>query len=103
MGVDYYRKKSVIALLRILVRLHFRVDPHPDEVLHIPSRDVDRTIRLHIYKSPGSTRPSPVLINACDSGFTLRAFGLDDEFCRSIAQTGHTVVDVKYRLAPEHP
>ncbi|RHZ45315.1 uncharacterized protein CDV56_103239 [Aspergillus thermomutatus] len=103
MGVDYYRKKSVIALLRILVRLHFKVDPHPDEVLHIPSRDVDRTIKVHIYKSSGSTRTSPVLINACDSGFTLRAFGIDDEFCRSIAQTGYTVVDVKYRLAPEHP
>lgn len=69
----------------------------------MPSRDLDRTIRLHIYNGSRSTRPSPVLINACDSGFTLRAFGIDDEFCRPIAQTGYPVVDVKDRLAPEHP
>ncbi|EAW19315.1 alpha/beta hydrolase [Aspergillus fischeri NRRL 181] len=69
----------------------------------VPKRRSHRTVRLDIYNGSRTTRLSPVLINACVSGFTLRAFGIDDEFCRSIAQTGYTVLDVKYRLAPEHP
>jgi acetyl esterase/lipase len=38
------------------------------------------------------------------SGFVLRTFGSDDEYCRFIAdKTDYNVIDVQYRLAPESP
>ncbi|RDW70491.1 uncharacterized protein DSM5745_08002 [Aspergillus mulundensis] len=48
--------------------------------------------------------PSPVLITACGSGFIFPGLGLDASYCRLISsKAAHTVVDVEYRLAPEHP
>ncbi|OJJ95941.1 hypothetical protein ASPACDRAFT_63944 [Aspergillus aculeatus ATCC 16872] len=82
---------------------------HPDETAKWPSRDAGRTIKVHIYRpspdtQPTTPGPSPVLISMCGSGFILAGHGTDDEYCRFIAtHTGYTVVDVQYRLAPEHP
>lgn len=78
--------------------------PEPDEVRPILSRDTDRTIKAHIYKSSTSSAPSPVLLNFHGSGFVLPHHGSDDVFCRHIAnKTKYTVFDIQYRLAPEHP
>lgn len=79
-------------------------NPEPDAVIHIPSRDAERTIKVHIYKPATPQTPSPVLINLHGSGFILPLHGSDDVFCRRIAsETGHVVLDVQYRLAPEDP
>lgn len=78
--------------------------PKPDEIVTIPSRDHDRAIKVHIYKPTLPTTPSPVLLNFHGSGFVIPAHGSDDIFCRLIAQkTKDTVLDIQYRLAPEHP
>lgn len=78
---------------------------HEDEVLHIPSRDADRTIKVHVYRSKATaTAPTPILINFHGSGFIIPMHGTDDEFALRIAKdTPYTVYDVQYRLAPEHP
>lgn len=100
----YLRLKFIVSLLRFLARP--RLTPKPDDILQIPSRDSHRTIKAHVYRPRSSegSGPSPVLLNFHGSGFVLRLHGSDDLFCRRIAQqTNYTVLDVQYRLAPEHP
>lgn len=80
------------------------IETHQDEVLQVPSRDEGRTVKVHVYKSKNSSQPSPVLINFHGSGFVIPMHGSDDEFAMRIAKdTKYTVLDVQYRLAPEHP
>ena len=103
MGFEYVYHKSVAAFLRALVRPRLHIHPKPDETIFVPSRDVGRTIRTNVYGTPGD-KPTPVLLNFCGSGFVLPTYGNDDEYCRFIAdKTDYTVIDVQYRLAPEHP
>lgn len=92
-------------LIRFIVGLGAKKSATPDEVRHIKSRDAGRTIKIHLYQATSSNSgPSPVLLNFHGSGFLLPLHGSDDEFCRRISrQTQYTVVDVPYRLAPEHP
>ncbi|RMZ76050.1 hypothetical protein DV737_g4997, partial [Chaetothyriales sp. CBS 132003] len=107
--VRYLRLKFLISLFRILVRLFAPIPkPKPDSVLGIPSRDSGRTIKAHIYKpsieSTGSKGPNPVLVNLFGSGLAVPLYGMDDGFCRLISSAaGYVVLDVEYRLAPEHP
>lgn len=105
MGVSYIQNKAIALFLRALVRPRLHLHPKPDETILIPSRDAGRTIKTHVYKPKSAAKqPGPVLINFCGSGFILRTFGSDDEYCRYLADnTDHTVIDVQYRLAPEHP
>ncbi|KAJ5863859.1 uncharacterized protein N7529_005775 [Penicillium soppii] len=103
MGASYAYHKSLASFLRLLVKPRLHLNPKPDEVAFVPSRDNGRKIKTHIYK-PSTTGPSPVVINFCGSGFVLSTFGNDDEYCRYIAdKAAYTVIDVQYRLAPEHP
>ncbi|OGM49603.1 hypothetical protein ABOM_001618 [Aspergillus bombycis] len=92
--------------LRTLARLYGQIISRPDATWRIPSRDVDRTIKAHVYQ-PKSRRKDislPVLINFHGSGFVIPAHGSDDDFCRQVSQqTGYSVLDIQYRLAPEHP
>lgn len=88
--------------------LALRLKPNPDGVLRIPSHDKSRTINVHLYNPPTegaeTRRPHPVLLNFYGSGFALPLFGADDGFCKLIASvTGFVVLDVEYRLGPEHP
>jgi len=80
---------------------------HEDEVLHIPSRDSGRTIKAYCYHSsnrPTQPSPVPVLVNFHGSGYVIPLHGSDDEFALKIQDnTSYTVLDVSYRLAPEHP
>lgn len=93
-------------ILRVLARLQGRIVSFPDKKIDIESRDQGRWITVHVYQSshqpdPG---PSPVLLNFHGSGFVIPAHGSDDKFCRLISQrTSYTVLDIKYRLAPESP
>ena len=91
--------------IRFVVSFGAKTSSTPDEVRHIKSRDAGRTIKIHLYRpTDSSSDPSPVLLNFHGSGFMLPFHGTDDEFCRRISsQTQYTVVDVPYRLAPEHP
>ncbi|PYI14859.1 alpha/beta-hydrolase [Aspergillus violaceofuscus CBS 115571] len=98
-------------LLAVFFRRYFaRKLPHasPDEVLQIQSRDAGRTIKVHLYRNTSSTTststPTPVLVNFHGSGFIFPRHGADDPFCRQMSrETDRTVLDVQYRLAPEHP
>ncbi|KAJ5510276.1 Alpha/beta hydrolase fold-3 [Penicillium expansum] len=99
----YYYDKCFAYIIRTFMRLARNVSASPDEIRHIKSRDAGRTIKVHLYRPSGSG-PSPVLLNFHGSGFVLPLHGSDDEFCRQVSQeTKHTVLDVPYRLAPEHP
>ncbi|KAJ5582638.1 hypothetical protein N7535_001258 [Penicillium sp. DV-2018c] len=103
MDVKYGYHKCVASLLRLIVKPRLHLDPKPDEVAFIPARDNGRTIKIHIYK-PAIEGPIPVVINFCGSGFVLETFSGDDEYCRFVAdKSNYTVIDVQYRLAPEHP
>ncbi|KAJ5114823.1 hypothetical protein NUU61_000582 [Penicillium alfredii] len=99
----YFYYKCLAVLLRAVVGLGTRVSATPDSVRPIPSRDVGRSIKVHVYRQSSSS-PSPVLLNFHGSGFILPLHGSDDEFCRRVSrETKYTVLDVPYRLAPEHP
>jgi acetyl esterase/lipase len=105
----YLRLKLLISFYRLIVRiLASPLRPCPDSVLSIPSRDNNRTIKAHIYRPSGEYAgnrcPHPVLLNFYGSGFAIPLYGADDGFCRFIAtNTGYVVLDVEYRLGPEHP
>jgi acetyl esterase/lipase len=104
--LTYLRLKSLVVLLRLLMRLAFGPPKcFPDRVLHIASRKAGRKIKVHVYDSKNDdSKPRPVLLNLHGSGFILPYHGSDDEFCTRVArETGYTVLDVQYRLAPEHP
>ncbi|KAB8072465.1 Alpha/Beta hydrolase protein [Aspergillus leporis] len=101
----YIYLKFAALVLRTLARLHRCITSNPDAARLIPSRDGGRTIKTHFYRSVlGKTQPGPLLINFHGSGFSIPAHGSDDAFCRYISQqTEYSVLDVQYRLAPEHP
>jgi acetyl esterase/lipase len=69
------------------------------------SREAGRGIEVHVYESGDEdSKPRPRLLNLHGSGFILLFHGSDDEFCaRVVQETGYTVLDVQYRLAPENP
>jgi acetyl esterase/lipase len=99
----YFYNKCFAFILRAFMGLSSKIKATPDEIRHIKSRDTGRTIKAHLYRSCGSG-PSPVLLNFHGSGFVLPLHGGDDEFCRRVSrETKYTVLDVPYRLAPEHP
>ncbi|EED20454.1 carboxylesterase, putative [Talaromyces stipitatus ATCC 10500] len=105
----YLYLKVLVTLSRLLIKL--LASPQSSKLdykLDIPSRDKNRTIKVHVYKPPvtetGSSTPAPVLINLYGSGLAIPLHGLDDDFCRFIADTtGYVVLDVNYCLAPEYP
>ncbi|GIJ87112.1 hypothetical protein Asppvi_006015 [Aspergillus pseudoviridinutans] len=107
--VRYLRLKLLVSFYRLIVKLLASPPrPRPDSVLRIPSRDNRRTIKANVYKPlekyAGNKGPHPVLINFYGSGLAVPLYGADDGFCRFIATTsGYVVLDVEYRLAPEHP
>ncbi|KAJ5811888.1 carboxylesterase [Penicillium riverlandense] len=107
--VRYLQLKALVSFMRLIIRLlTSSPKPRPDSVLRIPSREKHRTITVHVYKpcadGAESTTPAPVLVNLYGSGLALPLHGLDDHFCRLVANAaGYVVLDVNYRLAPEHP
>lgn len=107
----YIYQRLILFFVRRLVKLQYNTSASPDDIIYIPSRDPHRSIKTHVYR-PRSwyTEPdatcglSPVLINFVGCGYVLPLHGMSDGFCREISErTNHTVIDVEYRLAPEHP
>lgn len=107
--VRYSYLKVLVTFSRFLIKCFTSSpSPRPDLLLQIPSRDQNRTIKVHVYKpyveDAGSSNPAPVLINLYGSGLAIPLHGLDDDFCRYMAKaTGYVVLDVNYCLAPEYP
>lgn len=103
----YLYLKFAALVIRTVARLPGRFTHSSTSVRQIPSRDAQRTIKTHFYPSAaknGQQKPGPVLINMHGSGFMIPAHGSDDAFCNRISQeTNYSVLDVQYRLAPEHP
>lgn len=103
---SYLYCKLVAVLIRALIwlRSQNRTVVPPDQVYRIPSREAGRTIKAHVYRPSSAPKLSPVLINFHGSGFVLPLHGSDGPFCRQVSQeTNYMVLDVQYRLAPEHP
>ncbi|KAJ5247188.1 alpha/beta-hydrolase [Penicillium chermesinum] len=106
--LTYIRLRIGALLLRTFFRLKGRFISHPDAIEHIPSRDPNRTIKIHVYGPSWDLEkldePVPVLVNFHGSGFVIPAHGSDDAFCREVCdRTGYVVLDVQYRLSPEYP
>ncbi|KAL4734729.1 Alpha/Beta hydrolase protein [Aspergillus similis] len=121
--------KLLRAIIVSVARFTIKTKPDPDLTEYIPSITVSPStksettitapssthhIKAHIYNplpanlqtqpSTEDPKPSPVLITACGSGFIIPGLGLDTSYCRLISSKAfHTVIDVGYRLAPEHP
>ncbi|KAF9889880.1 hypothetical protein FE257_006970 [Aspergillus nanangensis] len=97
--------KFFAVVIRIIATRGMRLRAvKPDDVYQIPSRNSNRSIKAHVYRPTTASSPSPVLVNFHGSGFIIPMHGSDHEFCRKIShETGYTVLDVQYRLAPENP
>ncbi|KAL4777108.1 Alpha/Beta hydrolase protein [Aspergillus nidulans var. acristatus] len=121
--------KLLRAIIISVAGFTIKTKPDPDLIEYIPSITISpstksettitapsptHNIKVHIYNPPPAQlqpqpstdqpNPSPVLITACGSGFIIPGLGLDTSYCRLISsKTFHTVIDVGYRLAPEHP
>lgn len=62
----------------------------------------DAPIAARVYASDRS-RPRPVMLYFHGGGYVKGGIEESDAFCRSLAHaTGHIVVSIDYRLAPEH-
>ncbi|KAL4891519.1 Alpha/Beta hydrolase protein [Aspergillus ambiguus] len=104
--LHYLFLKCIALLCRLYAEIFHRKDLHHDRTLRIASRDQGRDILVHVYELSPDPEPSPkpILINLSGSGWVTHDHGTDDEFCHYIRDnTGWTVLDVKYRIAPEHP
>lgn len=105
----YLYLKVLVTISRILIKLLGPpLKPRPDDVIQIASRDKRRTIKAYVYKphttNTGSSNAAPILINLYGSGLVIPLHGMDDDFCRFVADaTGYDVLDVNYCLAPEYP
>lgn len=99
---SYIYSKTVATVIRYAaVRT---ITTHEDEVIQVPSRDPQRTIKVHCYRPTAAQQPTPVLINFHGSGYVIPMHGSDDEFALKVkSDTNYTVLDVQYRLAPENP
>ena len=79
------------------------LDEYPVEMeqLHIPTRVGDSTV----YYSYREDEPGmPLIINLHGGGFIRARTESDDLFCRKLAyRLNCKVLDVDYRVAPEHP
>ncbi|PLB55189.1 alpha/beta-hydrolase [Aspergillus steynii IBT 23096] len=108
MSLLYYIYLRILVIcVRLWARMTGGTSASPNVVYSIPSRNPKRSIPVHVYQPTQRQPPGqvgPVLINFHRGGFVIPAHGSDDSFCRKVSErTGYTVIDVGYRLAPEHP
>ncbi|KAH8427141.1 uncharacterized protein LDX57_004858 [Aspergillus melleus] len=78
-------------------------EPHTD-ALEPHSSDSPTTKDPLPTTTTTTNNPTPVHLNLCGSGFVLPGHGLDDAYCRHLSTTVPIrVLDIQYRLSPEHP
>ena len=71
------------------------------ETLKIPTRVGDSSV-FYSYKE--ALNNSPLVINLHGGGFIRERTASDDLFCRKLVHSlGCKVLDIDYRVAPEHP
>lgn len=72
------------------------------EEITIPARD-GYDIRLRLYRASGRLERLPVLVYIHGGGWVTGSLETDDPTCRRLArELSLVVVNVEYRLAPEH-
>lgn len=77
--------------------------PNVDEVRDTTIPGPGRNISARLYR-PASDVPLPVFIWLHAGGWAYGSVELNDQFCRMVANgVGAVVLNVDYRLAPEHP
>jgi acetyl esterase len=78
----------------------------PDELRRVEERSLEldgRRLPVRIYAQSGTERWPPV-VYFHGGGYVKGGIEESDAFCRRLAATsGHVVLSVGYRLAPEHP
>jgi acetyl esterase len=78
----------------------------PVSLSRIEDRSVpnsDREIPIRVYRPEGN-QPLPVMLYFHGGGYVKGGIEESDAFCRRLARTsGHVVLSVAYRLAPEQP
>ena len=80
--------------------LKSEVDATDDEI----TAAAGHKIPVRIYKPRNLSGAAPGAVFYHGGGWILGNIQADDIFCRMIAKDlGHVVVNVEYRLAPEHP
>lgn len=81
------------------------ITPEPGlniEELTIPARDAYE-IRLRVYRSAANADKLPVFVYIHGGGWVTGSLETDDPTCRRLArELPLVVVNVEYRLAPEH-
>ena len=76
------------------------VSIHRIEDMTIPG--VDSPIPTRVY-APDGPEPCPIMLYFHGGGYVKGGIEESDAFCRNLARvTGHVVLSIDYRLAPEH-
>lgn len=74
-----------------------------EEVRNLELALPSRTLPLRLYR-PQASASAPLILFLHGGGFVLGNLDSHDAFCRRLcARSGHAVLAVDYRLAPEHP
>ncbi|TKY84714.1 hypothetical protein EX895_005794 [Sporisorium graminicola] len=114
-GLHYLRLKTVVVLLRSLLRVAGLFDkPQPPlplsfqrEDAQLPSRQQGRTIQAYVYRSTDAAdAPLPVHIIWHGSGFVIPRLAGDYAYIDyHLKHLGPdcVLIDADYRKAPEHP
>ncbi|WXC53780.1 hypothetical protein QX201_013423 [Fusarium graminearum] len=76
--------------------------PVSDTQVKVTEGDVSG-IKYRIYKPQGETKSFPIGVFYHSGGFVVGNLDAEDNFCRTVAlRAGITIVNVDYRLSPEH-
>lgn len=76
--------------------------PVSDTQVKVTEGDVSG-IKYRIYKPQGETKNFPIGVFYHSGGFVVGNLDAEDSFCRTVAlRAGITIVNVDYRLSPEH-
>ncbi|CAN5200411.1 alpha/beta hydrolase [soil metagenome] len=80
-----------------------RPRPEAEHVEHVEQVTLDGGLALRIYR-PGGSGPFPTIVFFHGGGWVLGDLEMHDSTCRKLANgVQAVVVNVDYRLAPEHP
>ncbi|MEC4593529.1 MULTISPECIES: alpha/beta hydrolase [Nitrospirillum] len=106
-GPPRYRDVPLDALRSGYVESRRPLAPEPPALASVMDQIIGGPagpLRVRIYRANFGWRPVPALLFLHGGGWTIGSLESHDTLCRQLAAaSGHTVVAVDYRLAPEHP
>lgn len=98
---------DLAAQRRIFTEVRRALGPTPPEIASIRDETIrgpGGPLKVRLYRPSFSWRPIPALLYLHGGGWTFGDLESHDTLCRQLAQaTGHAILAVDYRLAPEHP